>query len=629
MGAMGNNGIGMAGMAWNPLFLPIKVFSESKEFGQVGPVYRLLQGLMYVRDLAGRAPFFKFVVNMSLGGYEQTPSYWTTEAINQVCQRSNVILIAGCGNDKNDKNFAGLPVDISADKYYPAALDKVISVGASSSLQNAGLDREVIDEDSIHWGTNWGATVDLCAPGSLSIYTTSRTGSNAYNQYFGGTSASCAFVSGLSALIWSKNPTWTRDQVKTALINCCVPMSLPAEKIGKLGAGRIDAYRAFKGIKPDAVINNVFWSRTGNPIFGDAIHVSGDGIFADDMYKPDAGAKYNFRWYLNNDFRYPVAYGREAMIIRLKEGHYTIQLKVWNKGQEWNFNDSRQFSDPVEWPGGFTIGDSPLPDNYFNLIYIPAGNFAMGTGPNNSGYDNPGSDDEKPQHAHFVDGYYVRHYEVTNLEFQNFMEAGGYTNPDYWLPDGWTQKQTNGWEHPLNWLTGVDKGGNPIDFPETATNPVTGISWWEADAFCRWAGMKLPTEAQWEKAARGSGDPLNYPWGADWIVNNSNCDADTITTVATAPVGTYSPRGDSPYGLADCAGNVWEWCEEWYDPGIYTQYATGDYTPPSTGTVKCCRGGGWWYEGSWVSRCASRYSPGTPSQTRNNETGLRPVYFGD
>jgi len=626
MGAMGNNAIGMAGMAWNPYFLPIKVFAESKEYGQVGPLFALLQGLMYIRDLAGRAPFFKFIVNMSLGGYEQTPSFWTTEAVNRVCQRPNVILVSGCGNDKNDSVFAGVPFPISADNYYPAALEKVLSVGASSSILVQGFDRDVYQEDSYNWGTNWGTSVDLCAPGSLSIYTLAHSSSTAYNPNFGGTSASCAFVSGLAALAWAKNPSWTRDKLMKSLRDCCDPMWVPSNKTGKLGYGRINAFRIIKGLKPEAFINDVYWTRSGNPVFGDAIHISGEGIFVDDAHTPDSDDLYNFRWFIDGNFVTPAAIGAETMICRLTPGHHTLHFRVWNKGQEWNFADPNQFSELIEWHDGIQIDDSDLPDDYFEMVFIPAGDFTMGCGPMNTGYDDPESNDEKPQHTHYVDSFWIRKYEVTKLEFQNFIEAGGYDDPQYWEPEGWQIKTQNGWQYPLNWMNNGDKGGNPFDFPEFAAHPVNGICWWEADAFCRWASMRLPIEAQWEKAARGTDDPpRNFPWGMDWVVENSNHNADTTTPQSTARVGTYSPQGDSPYGLCDAAGNVWEWCWEWYDNDIYNQYQTGDYTLPTSGESKCCRGGGFIYDGSWVSRCSSRYSTAIPSTTRNGEVGLRPV----
>jgi formylglycine-generating enzyme required for sulfatase activity/subtilisin family serine protease len=629
LGAMGNNGIGMAGMAWNPIFLPCKVFEDTDEYGHVGPVFALLQSLIYIRDLANMVPSFKFVVNMSLGGYEETASYWTTEAINRIDMCPNTILIAGCGNDKNDKEFAGLPLDISADNYYPAALEKVISVGASSERTVDHKDCEVIDEEMELWGTNWGDTVDLCAPGTRTIYTTGADSPDDIEFYFGGTSASCAFTSGLAALIWAKEPGLLKSEVKNKIVESCVPMYLPPEKIDKLGGGRIDALRAFKGIKPDAVINDISWTRVGNPIFGDALHFSGDGIFAGAEYTPEESDNLNFRWYADWDFSYPIAIGREVIVYTLAQGFHTIHLKVWNKGKEWNFWDWRQFSDPATWDETIEIEDSGLPDDCFVSIYIPSGNFTMGCGLDDPNYSNAGTNDEKPQHTHYVEAFWIRKYEVTNIEFNAFMEAGGYDNEDFWSAEGWIIKNQYGWEHPLNWLTGIDKGGNPIDFVQTAANPVNGVSWWEADAFCNWAGLKLPIEAQWEKAARGDGEPFNYPWGFDWIANNCNCNSDSIVTSATAPVGTYSPNGDSPYGLADCAGNVWEWCYEWYEFSIYTQYETGDYTLPTESETKCCRGGGWFHAGDWVTRCSSRYSSALPSTTRYGYIGFRPIGGAD
>jgi formylglycine-generating enzyme required for sulfatase activity/subtilisin family serine protease len=629
MGAMGNNAKGMSGMAWNPIFLPVKIFATSKEYGQVGPLFNLLQGLVYVRDLAVAVPFYKFIVNMSLGGYEQTQSYWTSEAIRLADNRPNILLVAGCGNDKNNNTFAGVPFAISADNYYPSANDKVVSVGASSWLISGDKDKEVYEEDGFMWGTNWGYSVDFCAPGSLSIYTAGKDAANDYETSFGGTSASCAFVSGLAGLIWSKNPSFTKRKLVDRITRTCDPMFLPPAKNGMLGSGRINAYKALRGIKPVAVINDVYWTRTGNPIFGDTLHFSGDGNFAGPQYEPESGDKLNFRWYADGDFANPIAFGREAIYYQLPAGQHTIHLKVWNKDQEWNFWDPDESSEPAVWAEVITIADSILPDDYFTWITIPAGNFTMGCGPSDPNYNNSGTSDEKPQHTHYVPQFKIRKYEITNMEFNAFVEAGGYDNPNYWDVEGWNVKTSNGWEHPLNWLSGADKGGNPIDFPDTLANPVSGVSWWEAIAFCRWANYRLPIESQWEKAARGSLDDRTYPWGYTWNVNNCNNNTDPIEPNFTSIVGKYSPQGDSLYGLCDTAGNVWEWCWEWYRFDIYNDYMAGDYTLPPTGETKCCRGGGWFYDGPFVCRCSSRYSLALPSTSRNNEIGFRPVYGVD
>jgi formylglycine-generating enzyme required for sulfatase activity len=126
------------------------------------------------------------------------------------------------------------------------------------------------------------------------------------------------------------------------------------------------------------------------------------------------------------------------------------------------------------------------------------------------------------------------------------------------------------------------------------THPIVNVSWNDAKAYADWAGAALPTEAQWEKAARG-GDGRPFPWGFAWdatkCANGSNSGAGD-TPRGTHPVGSF-PAGASPYGALDMAGNVWEWCADWYDADYYKNAATKNPTGPDTGTGRVLRGGSW------------------------------------
>jgi formylglycine-generating enzyme required for sulfatase activity len=179
------------------------------------------------------------------------------------------------------------------------------------------------------------------------------------------------------------------------------------------------------------------------------------------------------------------------------------------------------------------------------IIRIPAGTFLMGTASEQAqrlirdGANKDWIASEQPQHAVELSQYFISKYPITHLQYRGFVREGG--RP----PDGWDGDQ----------------------YPEGKdAHPVVNVSWEDAVAYCQWLSEKtkkpyrLPTEAEWEKAARGE-DGRTWPWGNEFGEKNAN----TIEAEAggTTPVGQYSPQGDSPYGCADMAGNVWEWCNDW------------------------------------------------------------------
>ena len=192
------------------------------------------------------------------------------------------------------------------------------------------------------------------------------------------------------------------------------------------------------------------------------------------------------------------------------------------------------------------------------MVLVPAGEFPMGS--------NTDQDDEKPVHWVHLDDFTIDRYEVTNRKYLDFVKT---TNRPY-TSEGYS---------------GV-AGRNPLIGP---SQPVMGVSWYDAYAYCQWAGLRLPTEAEWEKAARGT-DARLYPWGdqePDTV--RANCDSRLDSTTA---VGSF-PEGSSPYGALDMAGNLWEWVQDGYDPEYYTRSPYENPTGPIRATKAVFRGGSW------------------------------------
>jgi formylglycine-generating enzyme required for sulfatase activity len=222
------------------------------------------------------------------------------------------------------------------------------------------------------------------------------------------------------------------------------------------------------------------------------------------------------------------------------------------------------------------------------MISIPAGSFLMG----NNGSEPYGNYDELPQHSVDLPAYYIGKYEVTRGQYRQFMEAGGYSTPGYWSSDGWSWIVASGRTAPNSWDADQDWGSGT--FTQTDDHPVVGVLYYEAEAFCNWAGGYLPTEEQWEKAARWTGAyPSSYPWGNVWAperlngAEDGNPAAGGYGAMQTAPVGSY-PDGASPYGCMDMAGNASEWCGSWY-----VSYPGNPSPFDQTGVARIRRGGSW------------------------------------
>lgn len=240
----------------------------------------------------------------------------------------------------------------------------------------------------------------------------------------------------------------------------------------------------------------------------------------------------------------------------------------------------------------FAVPAAPRLKYGAEMICIPAGSFLMG----NSGVGDDkvdGQSEEFPQRKVTLPSYWIGKHEVTRGEYRKFIDAGGYADSRWWSKDGWRWKESVKRTQPDYWA--ADQNFATGTFTQTDDHPVVGVSYYEAEAYCRWAGGHLPTQAQWEKAARWNGKSSNvYPWGNTWDVEKCNTYMDKnpaggYGTYRTTPVGSY-PDGASPYGCMDMAGNVREWCSDWYKsyPKSKTYF---DYT----GRDYVLRGGSWYY----------------------------------
>ena len=201
--------------------------------------------------------------------------------------------------------------------------------------------------------------------------------------------------------------------------------------------------------------------------------------------------------------------------------------------------------------------DTALGADTQNMVLIPKGEFTMGS---------PDHSDEKP-HQVVVDGYHIDKYEVSNAQYKDFMRATKHPAPAYW------------------------------DDPRlnSPNQPVVGVNWYDSNAFCEWKGKRLPTEAEWERAAKGP-DGHHYPWGHKIDPTRANYGQNVGKT---KPVDSY-PNGASGYGAYNMAGNVFEWVSDWYDPNYFQvspalnpQGPSGGYNFANQGPVKVLKGGSW------------------------------------
>jgi formylglycine-generating enzyme required for sulfatase activity len=276
-------------------------------------------------------------------------------------------------------------------------------------------------------------------------------------------------------------------------------------------------------------------------------------------------------------------------------------------------------------------------------VAIPAGTFRMG----DSTGDRNRTDGETPVHEVDVTAFEIDATSVTNADFERFVASTGYIteaerfgfsavfhlalaapSADVMGPAAgtpwWVGVRGADWRHP---------GGRDSHIAELSDHPVVHITWHDALAYCAWAGRRLPTEAEWERASRGGLEDAKYPWGDDavdaggWRANiwqGSFPDHNTVADgwLTTAPVRSFEPNG---FGLWQTVGNVWEWCADWFDPRYYSNSPGQDPHGPPTGSGRVLRGGSYLCHISYCNRYRnSARSSNTPDSSMGN-AGFRTV----
>jgi sulfatase modifying factor 1 len=297
-------------------------------------------------------------------------------------------------------------------------------------------------------------------------------------------------------------------------------------------------------------------------------------------------------------------------------------------------NDSRQ---PLEKPKEIIGKDGA------KMVLIPAGEFQMGTDPSeirdlvqlakNQGISDAEAsmfEDETPCHKVSVGAFYMDAYEVTNAQYKKFVQATGRNEPEGF-------RLVPGSNNSVELKLGFKPWSDP-DF-NNDKQPVACVTWESAKTYAEWAGKRLPTEAEWEYAARGGLAGKRYVWGNDWSPpkNSGNfidekfkkafpdwkiIDGYDDGYTYTAPVGSYKPNG---YGLYDMAGNVWEWCADWYDDKYYANSPKQNPKGPDSGFAHVMRGGSWLSNGTSSLRVAERYYLNVYPVTVLSNAGFRCV----
>ncbi len=307
----------------------------------------------------------------------------------------------------------------------------------------------------------------------------------------------------------------------------------------------------------------------------------------------------------------------DAVRARVLDHLETVDIDQQERLWRWLIQHESQHSETIafllqlqRWQGngedtgtqGISVNRPPAPLSPSDMVEISAGEFEMGSDSLDA------LDNERPAHRMYLETYWIDRYPVTCGQYRTFMEAGGYQNSIWWSETGWE------WLHqsimqPLYWTNN----------PEWDSHPVYGVSWYEAEAYARFAGKRLPTEAEWEKAASWDTAALQrriYPWGEEVPTtrrsNHARLGEDDYPPLQTTPVDAY-PTGQSAYGCYDMLGNVWEWtASAFYGYEGFASYPYAGYSKAYFDGQHQVLKGGSWATRPWALRCSFRnwYHPG-------------------
>jgi sulfatase modifying factor 1 len=266
----------------------------------------------------------------------------------------------------------------------------------------------------------------------------------------------------------------------------------------------------------------------------------------------------------------------------------------------------------AQWPRAKM--NSPIAPN---LARIPAGDFFMGAA--------DAEEDERPVHRVYVGEFFIGRFAVTHDEYGRFVRATGHPPPGIrdlpLIGRGDRESTFRELAAPYAW-----EDNQPP--PGRGSHPVVLVRYDDALAYCRWLSdvmgrfVRLPTEAEWEKAARGGAEGLKYPWGNEIDSSHANflTDPATKNERGTRPTGTYPPNA---FGLYDMSGNVWEWASDWYSAEYYGFGEVRDPRGPASGSLRTVRGGSWVNHDVSMLRCACRHK--VPPDTYAHSVGFRIV----
>ena len=260
---------------------------------------------------------------------------------------------------------------------------------------------------------------------------------------------------------------------------------------------------------------------------------------------------------------------------------------------------------------GVGCGERPLPEPPPGMVLVPAGEFIMGSNEVDGdglqeefGFREPLYLDEHPRHRRHVAAFYIDQHEVTNDQYKRFVMETGIAEPQPWVANAYNVSEARLQSFDLETLRWVvaeyfrlDKDTTGMDQAQLLEElgdiqrqrdrlPVTGVNWYDASSYCKWLGKRLPSEAEWEKAARGA-QGRAYPWGDEWDETKSNTGELNDSEQILAAAGSF-PQDVSTFGVYDLGGNVSEWVADWYEP-----YTDAEYRSPYYGGIhKVIKGGG-------------------------------------